>query len=85
MQHFKLNQKVILIEKYPIVLIKRVLIRQDFVFPLINHAVITNITDPPKQASRGVPRKRCSGNMHQIYRRTPMPKCDFSKVTLQLY
>ena len=85
MQHFKLNQKVILIEKYPIVLIKRVLIRQDFVFPLINHAVITNITDPPKQASRGVPRKRFSGNMHQIYRRTPMPKCDFSKVTLQLY
>lgn len=46
MQHFKLNQKVILIEKYPIELIKRVLIRQDFVFPLINRAVITNITNP---------------------------------------
>ena len=28
---------------------------------------------------RGVPRKRCSENMQQIYRRTPMPKCDFSK------
>ena len=24
-------------------------------------------------------------NMQQIYRRTPMPKCDFNKVTLQLY
>ena len=32
---------------------------------------------------RGVPRKRCSKNMPQIYRQTPMPKCDFSKVALQ--
>ena len=39
----------------------------------------------PKQPSRGVPRKRCSENMPQIYRRTPMPKCDFNKVALQLY
>ena len=30
-----------------------------------------------KQSSRGVPRKKCSENMHQIYRRRPMPKCDF--------
>ena len=29
-----------------------------------------------KQPPRGVPRKRCSENMQQIYRRTPMPKCD---------
>ena len=29
--------------------------------------------------------KRCSENMQQIYRRTPMPKCDFNKVALQLY
>ena len=29
-----------------------------------------------KQPSRGVLRKRCSENMQQIYRRTPMPKCD---------
>ena len=26
--------------------------------------------------------KRCSENMHQIYKRTPMPKCDFNKVAL---
>ena len=33
-----------------------------------------------KQSSRGVLGKRCSENMQQIYRRTPMPKCDFNKV-----
>ena len=38
-----------------------------------------------KQSSRGVLRKRCSENMQQIYRRTPMPKSDFNKVALQLY
>ena len=36
-----------------------------------------------KQPPRGVPRKRCSENMQQIYRRTPMPKCDFNKVAKQ--
>ena len=29
-----------------------------------------------KQPFRGVLRKRCSENMQQIHRRTPMPKCD---------
>ena len=38
-----------------------------------------------KQPSRGVHRKRCSENMQQIYWRTPMPKCDFNKVALQIY
>ena len=38
-----------------------------------------------KQPSRGVLRKRCSENMQQIYRRTPMPKCDFNKVALEVY
>ena len=33
-----------------------------------------------KQPSRGVNRKSCSENMQQIYRRTPMPMCDFNKV-----
>ena len=33
-----------------------------------------------KQPVRGILRKRCSENMQQIYRRTPMPKCDFNKV-----
>ena len=38
-----------------------------------------------KQPSRGVFSKRCSENMQQIYRRTPMPKCDFNNVAKQLY
>ena len=38
-----------------------------------------------KQPSRGVLRKMCSKNMRKIYRRTIMPKCDFSKITKQLY
>ena len=33
-----------------------------------------------KQPSRDVFRKRCSENMQQIYRRTPMSKCEFNKV-----
>ena len=32
-------------------------------------------------AVQGVPRKRCSENMQQIYKRTPMSKCDFNKVS----
>ena len=38
-----------------------------------------------KQPFRGVPRKRYSENMHQVYRRTHMPKCDFSKAALKVY
>ena len=30
-------------------------------------------------------KKSCPKNMQQIYRRTPLPKCDFNKVALQLY
>ena len=41
--------------------------------------------DSQKQLPRGNFRKTCSGNMQQIYRRTPMPKCDFNIVPLQLY
>ena len=37
------------------------------------------------QIDLGVPVKRCSENMLQIYRRTPMRKCDFKKVAKQLY
>ena len=32
-----------------------------------------------KQPSGGVLEKRCSENMQQICRRTPIPKCDFNK------
>ena len=38
-----------------------------------------------KEPSRGVFKKRYSKNMQQIYRRTPMLKCDFNKVAKQLY
>ena len=41
-----------------------------------------------KQPPGGVPRKRCSENRQQIYRRTPMAKRNFNKVALlalQLY
>ena len=33
----------------------------------------------------GVLRKRYIENMQHIYRRTPISKCDFNKVALQLY
>ena len=29
--------------------------------------------------------KRCSENMQEIYRRTPMPKCDFNKFGMLLF
>ena len=38
-----------------------------------------------KQWSRGALRKMCSENMQQIYRRKPIPKCDFNKVALKLH
>ena len=38
-----------------------------------------------KQPSRNVLIKRCFENKLQIYRRTPMLKCDFNKVAKQLY
>ena len=37
-----------------------------------------------KQPSTGVFRKKCCENMQLIYRRTPMPKCDFNKVATLL-
>ena len=38
-----------------------------------------------KQLCRGILSESCSESMHQIYRRTLMPKCDFSKVAKELY
>ena len=38
-----------------------------------------------KQPPRSVPRKKCSENMQQIYKRTPMRKCDFNKAAKQFY
>ena len=37
-----------------------------------------------KQPTRVVLSKRCSENMQQIYRRTPMPKCDFNLFEIAL-
>ena len=34
------------------------------------------------QPSRSVLKKNSSPNMHQIYRKTPVPKCEFNKVAL---
>ena len=51
-----------------------------------NDLILIHLTEKSqKQPSRGVLRKMCSENMQQVYRRTPMPKCDFNKVSLQLY
>ena len=33
----------------------------------------------------GVLRKRCSENMQKIYKRTPMPNCNFNQVAKRLY
>ena len=41
-------------------------------------------TDMQKQPSRDLLRRKYSETMQQIYRRTPMLKCDFNKVALQL-
>ena len=38
-----------------------------------------------KQSPTGVLKKRCSGYMQQIYRRTPTPKCDYNEVAKQFY
>ena len=37
-----------------------------------------------KQPSRVVLSKRCSENMQQIYKKTPMPKCNFKKVAIEI-
>ena len=62
---------------------------------IYNKAVLTKIANGfqafltgsklQKQPSIGVLRKRCSENMQQIYRRTPVLKCDFNKVAIPLW
>ena len=49
------------------------------------NSLVRNVTTQAAVQSRGVLKKRCSENMLQIYRRTPMPKCDFNKIAKQLY
>ena len=43
---------------------------------------VARVGNIQKQPFRGVHKKRFSENIQQIYRRTPMPKCDFNKVAL---
>ena len=40
---------------------------------------------PFQQPPTHVLKKKCSENIPQIYKRTPMPKCDFNKVAKQFY
>ena len=40
---------------------------------------------PPPPPILNRVKKRCSENKQQIYRRTPMPKCDFNEVAKQLF
>ena len=51
----------------------------------IIHACFGNFKYMQKQPTRGILKKRCSENMQQIYRKSLMLKCDFSKVAKQLY
>ena len=53
-----------------------------FFFLCFHHMLANSIH---KQPPRGVPRKRCSRNMQQIYRRAPMLKLqsNFTKITLR--
>ena len=49
-------------------------------FQVLNtsYEVFITVFKVKKQSSKGVLRKRSSENMQKIYRRTPMPKCDFN-------
>ena len=50
---------------------------------VISIKLFCNFNNVPE--AKGVLRKSCSETMQQTYRRTPVPKCDFNKVVLQLY
>ena len=41
---------------------------------------VINLVSLNRSRHSGITRKRCSKNMQQIYRRTPMPKRDFNEV-----
>ena len=47
--------------------------------------ILLTLVTIQNQPPRGFLRKSCTENMQVIYRRTPIPKCDFNKVTKQLY
>ena len=43
------------------------------------------VLEKTEAAIQSILKKRCSENIQHIYRRTPMPECDFKKVAFQLY
>ena len=45
----------------------------------------TKLLEISETAAQGVLRKKCSENMQQIYRRTPMLKCYFSQIFPELF
>ena len=47
--------------------------------------IVKELFQLTEAAPRDVPKKRCFENMQQFNKRTPMPKCHFNKVALQLY
>ena len=60
-------------------------IYRNTVYILWKLCILSNLVKNQKQPFRGVFRKGCSDNTQQICRITPMPKCNFNKVALQLY
>ena len=46
----------------------------------MSNALVKRDKTIPETAVQRCFRKRCSENMQQTYRGTPMPKCDFNKV-----
>ena len=55
------------------------------IFDYLDYVLSRSNGDIEKQPPKRVLTKKCSENTQQIYRGTPMPKCDFNKITLQLY
>ena len=51
-----------------------------FLYLFYNLNCVARLKELQEQPSRGFPFKRWSENRQQIYRRTPMSKCDFNKV-----
>ena len=50
----------------------------------LNIVSVVLLTPNQKLPSIGVLIKRCSENVQEVYKKTPMLKCDFNKVALQL-
>ena len=48
----------------------------NFYLPSMKYVLGLPEAEGRSRPPRGIPRKRCSENMQQIYRWTPMPKCD---------